>query len=71
MKDKNPPNRKNGANGMYFCFLVRAHMAPVMHAIISVIAKPFTPNHNPPTPISFMSPIPIGLIASGSFLRIK
>lgn len=62
MKDKNPPTMKNGANGMYFCLFFFAHIAPPMHAIISAIDRPVVPSHSPPTPINFMSPIPIGTV---------
>lgn len=60
IKDKNPPNRKNGAKGMYFCLWFLDHIVPIMHAIINANAKPFVPSHNPPTPINLMSPMPIG-----------
>jgi hypothetical protein len=61
IKDKNPPNMKNGANGMNFWFCFRAHIAPDMPDIISASAKPPVPNHKPPIDISFMSPMPIGV----------
>ena len=67
MKDKNPPSRKNGANGMYFCLCLYAQSAPEMHAIISEIDNPIVPSHNPPTPINFMSPMPIGGVVFGFF----
>ena len=30
MKDKNPPIKKNGAKGMYFCLCLCAHIAPIV-----------------------------------------
>ena len=61
IQDKNPPAKKNGAKGINFCLLRCAHITPKMHAKISAIAKPVVPNHNPPTAINLISPIPIGL----------
>ena len=61
IKDKKLPAKKNGANGINCCFFCLAHIVPNMHAKISAIAKPVVPNHNPPTLISFISPIPMGL----------
>lgn len=45
-------------------------MAPDMHAIINAKDMPDTPNHKPPTPNNFMSPMPIGVSDFG-FLRRK
>ena len=64
MKDKNPPIKKNGAKGMYFCLCLCAHIAPVIHAIINASDRPLVPSHKPPTPINFMSPMPIGVVFS-------
>ena len=69
MKDKNPPIKKNGANGMYFWCLCFDHNMPNKHEIINAIARPFVPNHKPPTPSNLMSPMPIGADASG-FLAV-
>lgn len=56
---------KNGANGINFSFFLNAHIAPKMHAATKAIASPVGPHHNPPTAISFISPIPIGVSAFG------
>lgn len=69
IKDKNPPNKKKGANGMNFCRFAFAQIAPVIHAITSAVAMPDMPSHNPPTPSNFISPMPIGDSDFGFFLR--
>lgn len=69
IKDKNPPNKKNGANGINFCLFMFAQIAPVIHAITNAVAMPVIPNQMPPTPINFMSPMPIGDSEFGFFLR--
>ena len=69
-KAKIPPITKNGPNGIYFWRLIKAHNIPATHAITSANPKPFAPSHMPPTPISFISPRPIGGNVSGFFLRI-
>jgi len=60
MKDKNPPIKKNGANGMYFCRFLMFQRYANMQENAMAIAKPMVPNHIPPAPNNFMSPIPIG-----------
>lgn len=71
IKAKNPPIKKNGANGIKRCFLYIPHIVPVKQAIINAIDKPVAPSHIPPVPINFMSPIPIGVVVSVLFrLRI-
>lgn len=70
IKDKIAPIIKNGPNGMYFCFFMRAHKIPPAHANTSAIPNPFVPSHNPPMPINLISPSPIGAMVSGFFLRI-
>ena len=69
IKDKNPPNKKNGANGMNFWCFMFAHIEPVIHAMTKAAAIPVVPNHNPPTPSNYISPMPIGDSAFGFFLR--
>ena len=44
---------------------MRAHIPPKKQEHTSAIANPFNPNHNPPVASNFMSPIPIGVSASG------
>ena len=56
---------KKGANGIKLCFLRYAHVAPNMHANAKAMAKPVGPHQRPPTLISFMSPMPIGLSEPG------
>lgn len=68
IKDKNPPSKKNGPNGMYFVRCIYAQIAPVIHAMINASESPYTPSHSPPTPISFISPIPIGGYFNSLFL---
>lgn len=63
------PVIKNGANGMYFWCLAVAHTAPVTHATINASDTPWTPAHTPPVAISLISPMPIGVLASGFFQR--
>ena len=60
MKDKNPPVKKKGANGIYFSFFLIFHKYANMHENIIAIAKPWVPSHMPPAPSNLMSPIPIG-----------
>ncbi len=63
IKAKNPPTKKKGAKGIYFCFLRHAHNIPNRHAPTKAIDNPNAPNQIPPTAINFMSPIPIGAIS--------
>ena len=60
IKDKNPPIRKKGANGIYFSRLFQFHKYAKTHDIIMAIPNPMVPSHIPPAPSNFMSPIPIG-----------
>ena len=60
MKDKNPPIKKNGAKGIYFCFRLMFHKSANIHEKNKAKDKPMVPNHIPPAPSNFMSPIPIG-----------
>lgn len=69
IKDKNPPNKKKGAKGIYFCLFMFAQIAPDIHAIIRAIDMPYIPSHSPPIPNNFMSPMPIGVSDLGFFLR--
>ena len=71
MKDKNPPVKKNGANGMCRCLFLYAHIAPVAHAIIKAIDRPLVPSHSPPMLISFISPIPIGIVVLSPCVRSR
>ena len=60
MKDKNPPIKKKGANGIYFCFFLIFHKHANMHEMTMATDNPIVPSHIPPAPSSFTSPIPIG-----------
>ena len=65
IKAKIAPATKNGANGINCCLLIFDQMPPNMHDSTSAIANPFGPSHSPPVANNFMSPIPIGVSASG------
>lgn len=56
---------------MNFWCLARPHIAPLRHAMINAHANPVVPSHIPPTPINFMSPMPIGMSAFGLWRRIR
>ena len=62
---------KNGANGINFCCFRIPHINPAMHAITNAMANPVAPNHNPPTTINFISPMPMGVSWRLRFLLIK
>lgn len=71
IKDKIPPKTKNGANGTNFCFFDMPQIKPPRHATANAIARPFVPNHMPPTVISFISPNPIGGVAESDFIFVN
>ena len=60
IKDKNPPDRKNGANGIYLSPSLVTQTQAKAHAMTMAIANPTVPNHMPPAPNNLMSPNPIG-----------
>ena len=60
IKAKNPPIKKNGANGIYFSCFFQFQIYTNTHVIIMAIDKPWVPSQIPPAPSNLMSPIPIG-----------
>ena len=59
-KDKNPPIKKKGANGIYFCFFLMLQIYAKAHENIMAKDNPMVPSHIPPAPNNLISPIPIG-----------
>lgn len=62
---------KNGANGIYFSFLISPQAIPNMQENTNAMDKPTVPSHIPPVLKSFMSPMPIGLIVCCGFILLK